>query len=276
MKNPTGRESEYPIGTQATRGAIIKTLYERGYIENKGKGIVVKEKGMRLLDRIRGNDLLDKSTESRATTEWEHLGEENPERFIQFIEELTKKILDEEKEKGMEIKFEKKIVCKCSCGGDIVKGKSSYYCTNYKEGCKNTIGERVYGKIIDENEVKRIFNKEKGKFERGINKDGKEVLYRIELNEEGKITFIYSDEDSIVGICPKCGENVLEYKKVFKCRNSECDFFMWKKTSGMEFMKEDIQKLLKGEKIKVTREKKDGEKEVVEVKIENNELKIKR
>ena len=51
---------------------------------------------------------------------------------------------------------------------------------------------------------------------------------------------------------------------------------MWKKTSGMEFMKEDIQKLLKGEKIKVTREKKDGEKEVVEVKIENNELKIKR
>ncbi len=58
-----------------------------------------------------------------------------------------------------------------------------------------------------------------------------------------------------VGKCPKCGGNVIETAKAFVCENKEkgtCDFIIWKKFANKTLTLEAVEKLLRGEKVKLT------------------------
>ena len=65
-------------------------------------------------------------------------------------------------------------------------------------------------------------------------------------------------------------------KKVFKCCNKDCDFFMWRETSGIKFSVEDMKNLCLGQKISKEQTKKDGSVADVKVSLDtqNNEIKI--
>ncbi len=59
-----------------------------------------------------------------------------------------------------------------------------------------------------------------------------------------------------LGKCPKCGGNVIETSKAFTCENvksGKCDFAIWKKLINKTITREMAEKLLKGEKVHLTK-----------------------
>lgn len=128
------------IGTPATRSAIIKTLYDRGYIKDDKKNIVSTDLGKELISLL-SDDIIYPD----MTALWhEDIKELNTDmskldNFINSVTEFSKGEID--KIKSNETLF-KSNAQKCpNCAGDLVKrkgkDKNSYFwgCSNYPE-CK--------------------------------------------------------------------------------------------------------------------------------------------
>ncbi|AMP19954.1 hypothetical protein AZF37_01040 [endosymbiont 'TC1' of Trimyema compressum] len=78
------------IGTPATRGSIIETLFKREYIQNKGKSIVTTDKGNKFIELLLAIDsrLLDvKYTADLETSLKEMVS--NPADFKSFLTEVN-------------------------------------------------------------------------------------------------------------------------------------------------------------------------------------------
>lgn len=273
MRNPKGENKEgielISIGTEATQATIIKVLFKRGYVKTVNKHIEITEKGIKIVEQIKNNKVLDQNTNTESTAKWEILGKENPEKLLKEIEEVTKKSVENLRNE-MKAVVEKKVIAKCPCGGDIIDGKN-YYCSNYKEGCKNSVSKHIMGKEYSAEDVKKLFEEGKLDYTEGISKDGNKVKYRL-LIQDGKVTIEFDSNNVILCKCPKCQGNVYEYKKVYKCSNKECDFFMWKETSGIVIEKEMVEKLVNGETIEnITKKYKDGKEEKVSIRYNKEE-----
>ncbi len=67
---------------------------------------------------------------------------------------------------------------------------------------------------------------------------------------------VNSGDKTPVGKCPKCGGNIYETAKAFTCENVKkgtCDFVIWKKFSNKTLSREAAEKLLKGEKVHLSK-----------------------
>ena len=53
-------------------------------------------------------------------------------------------------------------------------------------------------------------------------------------------------EQKIVGVCPKCGKKIVEYKKFYACESGKdgCGFIIWKTMSGKEITSIQVQNIL--------------------------------
>jgi len=275
MINPTreNEESEklLSIGTQATRASIVKVLFERGYIKNEKKHIRITEKGIRIVEQIKENEVLDLNTSTESTTKWDNLVRENPEILIKEIENITKKSIENMRYK-MKAVIQRNVVAKCVCGKDIVKGKNGWYCTGYKEGCKIAINEHIYGKQYTEEDIKELFEKKSLPFYDGINKSGDKVRYRL-IIENGSLITQYDNDVQSICDCPKCKKSgMYKTKFVYKCSNKDCDFFFYKETYGIVITNELAKKICSGEKVdNVERTMKNGNKENVSIKLDIEE-----
>lgn len=128
------------IGTQATRAGIIKLLFTRGYIENKGKSIIPTQTGIKVI-RVLPKELYS----PKVTADWETIiadiaeGKKNEqdffEQFTPFIRRMTEQILTAEAK--VSFQKEREAVATCPiCGGKIYisedkkKGAKNYFCGN--------------------------------------------------------------------------------------------------------------------------------------------------
>lgn len=272
MRNPGNSDEEgislSSIGTEATQASIVKTLFERGYVRNKGKHIEITEKGIRIVEQIMDNPVLEKNTQVITTTQWERLNKEDPVMFLKAIEAVTEKAIEGIKEK-MESIIKVRELGECpNCGGKIVKGKFGYYCTNYKEkACENNINYHVMGNDFTDEMVESFLTEKKTPVMDGVKKDGSNVKFYFAIDENGKFVIRFIENSEKVADCPLCGSEVKETKMVYKCQNKECNFFMWKNTSGITFTREMAGNLIKGERIKASQTKKDGSKVNVSVRL---------
>lgn len=263
MKNPGGKDEEgdeiLSIGTQATQANIIKTLFDRKYIVEVKKHIEITERGIKLIEKVRDIKSLDKNTRVTATTMWEKLNEKDPDKFLSYIEKVTKDIFVEmEDELKVSVQKSRAGVCP-ACGGNLLEGKNGWYCSNYKEkGCDNNLTYHMMGIDITKEVIEKLLSEKKSEIFKGVKKDGNSVSFYIEVDDKGKFKIVYINEQVKICSCPKCKNDVREYLKVYKCTNKECDFFLWKKTSGIEFEKEDIADLCSGAQIIKEMTKKDG------------------
>lgn len=116
----------------------------------------------------------------------------------------------------------------------------------------------MMGVDITKEVIEKILSEKKSEIFNGVKKDGNSVSFYIEVDDKGKFKIVYINEQVKICSCPKCHNDVREYLKVYKCSNKECDFFLWKKTSGIEFEKEDVADLCSGEVILKKMIKKDG------------------
>ena len=122
---------ENGIGRPSTRASIIEKLYQRQYIQKQGKSIRATEVGIDLIHTIISPLL--KSAE--LTGLWEkklreiERGEYTARQFLDELKEMTAGVVREVKtnKAGM--------LCPVCRQGLIIRGKTRYGCSRWREGC---------------------------------------------------------------------------------------------------------------------------------------------
>lgn len=190
---------EKGIGTPATRAEIIERLIEMGYVQRNGPQLIPTSKGIMLIDSLREVQL-QSLTEPELTGEWERRlgliekGKETPESFMWSIEEYVQDIVKtlSKDESSTTLKSKQNMpIAKCPfCDGYILEAQKSYYCSNWKEGCKFRVWKNMNGGIITADDVRRLVAEGRTRLKRFRSKAGKSYRAFVVLKDgEVKIEF---------------------------------------------------------------------------------------
>lgn len=120
------------IGTSATRHSIVEKLYERGYIEDKGKSIISTEKGQKLYDFL-PDSLRYPDTTAKWAREFNNIKTQNDlDNFINFVfDDCINVEINRLKENRHSLKFDdnvKQIKCpECGRNAFLKNGKFGKY-----------------------------------------------------------------------------------------------------------------------------------------------------
>lgn len=187
------------IGTVATRAGIIENAQKYEYILKQKNAFRVTEKGKALIKIL---DKLDIDMEKTKTVEIGMLLKKIYHMQI-TADHVVKHVIDEIKEvmqlhRNDTIEGAAKVnkgIGPCPfCGDDVLKGKSNYYCSNYKKkNCQFKIWETIAGKKLTENQVKQLLEKGKtGTIKGFTSKTGKKFDASLERKQDGTVGFIFS------------------------------------------------------------------------------------
>ena len=201
---------ENGIGRPSTRANIIETLFKRKYIEKQKKKILPTETGIQLIQLIENPTL--KSAE--LTGQWEKkLREIEDQKYTSedFIEEMRALVQALVSEVQMDQGVPKLRCPKCEVG-KMVKGKSAYGCSEWKNGCDFMVPFKLENLALNDTLLPLLIRDKKVKFE----------------NQQ---TWIIDDwfQSRIVDpiICPKCKKGkLLKGTQAFGCSDfgKTCDF----------------------------------------------------
>jgi len=283
---------ENGIGRPSTRANIIETLFKRKYIERKKKLLLPTQTGIQLIDTIQ-NELL-KSAE--LTGQWEsrlkqiEQGTFNAGTFIKnmkkMVDHLVYEVRSEQRranisqtvitsekkqlpkaKKAKGITLEKCPKCKI---GTILKGKTAFGCSAYKNGCDLKLPFTFLEKKISENQFIRLIKKGCTVNLKGFkqNKIVVEGLIRFDedfnlILEEKKASIKNNEIPASAGMttktpeqinCPKCKKGtILKGKTAYGCSayKNGCNFVysfddIRKKAAGQKLSKELVFKILNG------------------------------
>ena len=199
MKEAENEEEDYKaifegieIGTQETRTGIIENAIKVGYISRKGDVFSIEDKGIKFIETLnllRIDLYKEKTVEFSKSLKQIFSNKKNTEEILQEAKEELKKIISNEVEIEKYNK-EKEIIRKCPiCGNFIYENQKSYYCSNYKEGCKFNLWKdaKYFDQTlkITKEKAKKLLKGEKAKFKLK-NKTGNdyEAYFTIEIKEE--------------------------------------------------------------------------------------------
>lgn len=268
---------ENGIGRPSTRANIIETLFKRKYIVRDKKKLVPTTTGIQLIDTIK-NKLL---TSAELTGTWEkHLkeieqGKYNAGIFIHEMKKMVNELVYEVKMEQVSTKIshaasvQKKkktnkkstkldeLTCpKCKIG-KVLKGKTAYGCSEYKNGCDLRVPFSFMGKKISDKQIERLLTKGSTVKLKGFKSGSRKVdgtvcfddNYQLQLKvTETKKTTPKNDEL----ICPKCNKGtILKGKTAYGCSEyaTGCDFkFLFEdiraKAAGKELTKELVYEII--------------------------------
>jgi DNA topoisomerase-3 len=199
MENPkddVGGGKLAGLGTPATRGDIIKTLFERGYFEEKNKKLLVTKKGIFLLEQLKKDTELGKIADVRQSTDWEQQLNDNPEAFEQTIKEFLKTVIKRE----LKETFQPESPGFCPhCKKPVYEGKKTFYCSGYSkdDGCKFSIGKEIAGAKIAITDVGNLLEGKPTAAKNFISKTGKKFSASLKMDNQGKIEFIFKDKKNL-------------------------------------------------------------------------------
>lgn len=182
------------LGTEATRTGIINNAIISGYIQLKKDVYTILPGGEFLIESLvtMGIDMdKHKTSQMGRALKKVYRGEIAVEESV----ELAKREIAEVFGKGKEYNFGLfgDVCGVCSlCGKNVKRGKFSYYCEGYKEGCKLNVPFRLCGRIITISDLSLLL--EKGKTEKlsgFVSKKGKPFDAALKLTD-GKAEFDFS------------------------------------------------------------------------------------
>ena len=189
------------IGTPATRAGIIKTLYDRGFIQ-KDKKVVKSTKLGRELISILPNIVTTPNLTALWWAKQENIkdGSLSVNKFLKEVLDDIKNVLaTEHKSITSVISQDKESFGLCPvCGKEIYKGqtkekKSNYYCSGYKDGCNFQLYQEMkhYQNILklSDSIVKKLLKNEPVEFQLTNSKTGKEYTGKLKIkinNVNGK------------------------------------------------------------------------------------------
>ena len=242
------------IGRPSTRANIIETLHKRKYIQRKKKQLIPTLTGIQLIETIK-HPLL-KSAE--LTGQWEkqlkeiEAGNYKAGQFILDMKKMVYQIVKNVKEdhQGRKIappvavkasktpkqprtskKSTENLSCpKCS-EGKLLKGKSNYGCSRWKEGCQFMIPFKFKEKKLSNTQLIRLVQQKSTVELKGFKENGQSVKGKIVLNDAAELVFepsVSKQENSSASIaCPTCQKGtVIRGKKAYGCSRWKegCDF----------------------------------------------------
>ncbi|MBK3519305.1 type IA DNA topoisomerase [Carboxylicivirga marina] len=231
---------ENGIGRPSTRAAIIETITRRKYITKVRKNLHPTVTGTQLIDTIQ-NELL-KSAE--LTGIWEkklreiEKGQYDAGEFMnelkQMVSDIVFHVKHDRSEKKIEIvnedekpkKTEKKpkeakpkeLICPNCAEGIMLKGKSAWGCSKYKDGCKTLIPFEFMGKKMSDKQIEQlILKKQTGKI-KGFNEGDAKVDGIVKFDDAFKLRL--EKAEAAVWTCPLCKQGtVVKGKSAYGCNN---------------------------------------------------------
>ena len=236
---------ERGLGTPATRAAIIETLLKREYIRKEKRNLRATDKGEQLISLLANQQTL---TSPELTGDWENKlkqmekGLFTASAFMNEVKTFARQIIDSVNKTSYENGFGPCPLCK----SPVIKGKTGYGCSSWRNGCMFRFHAGQFGTQIKDDDVPALLVS--GRLSRPrklINPAGQEVSGYIAMDRQGKLGILTREQktaEEAIGRCPLCGGNVLEKYKGFGC--DSCDFIIWGKIAGRKTSKALAQVLL--------------------------------
>src|SRR6266699_3244707 len=260
--------SERGLGTPATRAQIIEGLIRDGYVERKGKDLVVTAKGLSLITLLR-NLQTDVLSKPELTGEWEFRlkqmahGKLDRRHFMEDIRGLTREIVEKVRNfRGETIEGEYAVIdAKCpNCGsGPIKEDYKTFRCQN----CDWLMWKTMASRQFEPEEVRELLTKGRvGPLQGFRSKMGRPFEAAVKLGEDKKPEFdfgadgngapqkIDTAQHEAIGVCPICKEGrVYELENVYICERAaaapkKCTFRISKTILQRGIPKEQVQKLI--------------------------------
>jgi DNA topoisomerase-3 len=180
------------LGTPATRAEIIKTLFDRGYIEEQKKRLLATKKGLWLLKRLKADKDLEKIADVAQTTAWEKQLETDPAAFEQSVEAYVRGCIKPPAQDNAVWEREAAGICPL-CGNKVYEGKKSWFCSAWKsvKPCTFAIWKEVAGARLSGNDARLLLEKKKTPVKSCTSKAGKKFKAAFALGGDGKLAFIF-------------------------------------------------------------------------------------
>jgi len=268
---------ENGIGRPSTRANIIETLFKRKYIVRNKKQLVPTPTGIQLIDTIRNKIL----TSAELTGTWEkqlqeiEKGTYNAGTFIKNMKQMVDDLVYEvrmEKDRAQishinqpatqvkKTKTPSKLIAeKCpKCKkGDLLKGKSAYGCSEYKNGCNFLLPFVFHDKKFTERQLIQLVQKGKTTSIKGFKTEAGKTEGKVSFDDnyglvlEPKMTQQVKENSNTL-MCPKCNKGeIVKGKTAYGCSEYKngCDFrYLFddirEKTQGKQLTKELVYSIL--------------------------------
>src|SRR4051794_28579302 len=260
---------ERGLGTPATRAQIIEGLIFDGYIERKGRELIVTAKGLSLITLLR-NLQTDVLTTPEMTAEWEFRlremahGKLDRKHFMEDIRGLTKDIVEKVRNfRGETIEGEYATIdAKCpNCGGGPIKEDyKTFRCQN----CDWLMWKTMASRQFQPEEVQELltngrigpllgFRSKMGRaFEAIVKIGGDDKKPQFDFGENGLDAEqkIDKEKHEDLGLCPVCQKgHVYALERAYACENAvaspkTCTFRVSKMILQREIPKEQVLKLI--------------------------------
>ncbi len=223
---------ENGIGRPSTRANIIETLFKRKYIVRQRKNLVPTQTGVGLIDTIQ-NEMLKSVA---LTGMWENKlrkierGEYEAGAFMDEMKHMVTSLVAEVKqETGRHIAIANEVkeakpkdtqkessggamLCPL-CRGAVLKGKTAYGCSRYKEGCSFVLPFILFEKKLTTKQVESLIQNRATRSIKGLVVNGKRQDGMLSLSEDGTVQFTASEpavtQSPKTLSCPACGKGTL-------------------------------------------------------------------
>lgn len=245
------------IGTSATRSAIIRQLIvkDKYLTEKKEKNttyIHPTTLGEAIIRNLGSCDIckVDLTGIWEEKLEMIRQGKMSLDEFEDGMKEHVEQLIHDIKTKDMKTlsspKYE--VIGKCpKCGKDLCEGVKGYFCMGFRDTPKCGVGcfkEVAGAKLTKEDFADLMAGKEITKtLKKGTSKWKQKLKYNF---DENKVDFVAGEEEKI-GVCPKCGGDIVMSDRVFRCTGEDVKGF--RSMLGTTFNGDEIMKMLRGETI---------------------------
>jgi len=239
------------VGTPATRASIIETLINRAYVERKRKALISTDSGRGLIALVQDERL--KSPE--LTGDWEsrlkemERGRYDPAKFMEEVADYTREIIAAKAEDTVDLK--NLGPCPC-CHAPVIRGKSGYGCSKWKEGCKFVLPGELWGLTLSPVLARELIIQKKTITPHPLVVDGAQKFAHLAFDKKGGVVFEEAEVAKktkgaqSIGACPVCGGDVVIGKKGYGCSNwrNGCKFIVWKTIAQKEITEDIVRQLL--------------------------------
>ena len=189
------------LGTEATRTGIIDNAKNSGYIELKKDSYSILPDGEYLIKSlIRLKISMDKykTSEMGKALKKVYNGKITVAESVALARREIDEIFHRPKdppETDKDTGFYGDIVGKCPlCGKDVIRYKTGYSCSGYKEGCTFSVYGFICRRVISKVNMEMLLStKRTSKIKGFISKNGKPFDAYLKLEESGKVVFDFSD-----------------------------------------------------------------------------------
>lgn len=183
------------LGTEATRTGIIDNARHSGYILLKKDTYTIMPAGENLIESLaRMNISMDKFKTSQMGMALKRVyrGESTVEEAVDIVKNEISGIFDRANESDANFDgFIGDVAGKCPvCGGNVVRTRFGYGCSEYRSGCKFSSGNVICGKVISLDNMKKLLETGSTPVISGFvsKKSGKEFSASLEI-QDGRVVF---------------------------------------------------------------------------------------